>query len=89
MNKPPTTAKLSLKSLVLCNLLMLEHSIVMVEDYQFVLASQVTLVTSLIVWIVAKRKISVGLLCLLVFVVSVAWKWILMVWFFHVFYVFF
>jgi len=71
--------KVSIKNLFLLNLLLLEHSVIMVEDFEFVVTSQVLLVTSLVVWFVAKRKISVGIIFFFLFAVSVAWKWILMV----------
>jgi hypothetical protein len=48
----------------------------------------VALVTAAIVWVIAKRKISIGLLFVFLFVISVAWKWVLLVCFNVLFYTF-
>ena len=71
--------QLSVKSLFLINLVLLEHSVIMVEDFELVATSHVMLLASVFAWFVTKRRISVGLLVFFILVVSVAWKWILLV----------
>ena len=72
-------SKVSLKKLFIFCFLLCEHSIIMVEDFEFAVTSQAVLVTSLVVWFVSKKKISVGLITIFLFTISVAWKWILLV----------
>lgn len=75
-SRPPPV---SIKTLSWLFLLTCEHSIIMLEDFSFVLTTQITLLTVFVIWIIGKRKLSIGLLMTLIFVLSVVWKWILLV----------